>query len=165
MVLLLQLVSHDHLGQGIDVGSKVSIRRLRCRQGTFGSSRHTALDVSQPSPALQEWRFASYPFTLVERIGSGKNQDSLALVGLIPMTKLVVSTTLDSGPASVDGWLSGLVADELGIEDRGILDTDARELLVKGERLRLTQLEFGVMNHPCQPEGKAVSRASFLGNG
>ena len=35
---------------------------------------------------------------------------------------------LDFGPASVDGWLAGLVAAELGLEDEPGLDDDAREL-------------------------------------
>ncbi len=74
------------------------------------------------------------------------------------------SAVLDFGPASVDGWISGLVAAELGVEEGGILDPDARELVVEGERRKLTQLEFGVMHYLCQHEGKAVSRASLLEN-
>jgi hypothetical protein len=37
---------------------------------------------------------------------------------------------LDMGPASVDGWLAGLVAAELGVEEGGILDIDARGLVL-----------------------------------
>ena len=71
---------------------------------------------------------------------------------------------LDMGPASVDGWLAGLVAGELGVEEGGILDIDARELILDGQRAALTNLEFGVMNYLSQHEGKAVSRTSLLDN-
>src|SRR5262249_9107897 len=37
---------------------------------------------------------------------------------------------LDFGPASVDGWLTGLVAAELGVGEGGILDVAARELVL-----------------------------------
>jgi len=69
---------------------------------------------------------------------------------------------LDFGPASVDGWLAGLVAAELGVEQGGILDIDARELVLDGRRVGLTKLEFGVMHCLSQREGKAVARASLL---
>jgi hypothetical protein len=39
---------------------------------------------------------------------------------------------LDFGPASVDGWLARLVASELEIENDGLLDAAARELIVNG---------------------------------
>ena len=69
---------------------------------------------------------------------------------------------LDLGPSSVDGWLAGLVAAELGLEDDDILDIDARELVIDGRRVHLTRLEFAVMEHLHEREGKAVSRASLL---
>lgn len=69
---------------------------------------------------------------------------------------------LDLGPSSVDGWLAGLVAAELGVEEDDILDIDARELVIDGRSVHLTRLEFAVMAHLHQREGKAVSRASLL---
>jgi len=72
------------------------------------------------------------------------------------------AAVLDFGPASVDGWLAGLVAAELGVEEGGILDIDARELVLDGQRAALTPLEFGVMHYLYQHEGKAVSRSSLL---
>lgn len=72
------------------------------------------------------------------------------------------SAVLDFGPASVDGWLAGLVAAELGVEQGGTLDIDARELVLDGRRVGLTKLEFGVMHYLSQREGKAVARASLL---
>jgi hypothetical protein len=71
---------------------------------------------------------------------------------------------LDMGPGSTDGWLAGLVAAELGVEEGGILDIDARELVLDGQRVALTTLEFGVINYLHQHEGKAVSRASLIEN-
>lgn len=71
---------------------------------------------------------------------------------------------LDMGPASVDGWLAGLVAAELGVEEGGILDIDARELVLDGQRTALTRLEFGVIHYLYQHAGKAVSRASLIEN-
>lgn len=69
---------------------------------------------------------------------------------------------LDMGPSSVDGWLAGLVAAELGIEEGMILDSEARELVLDDKRVPLTRLEFGVMQHLYQYEGKVVTRASLL---
>ncbi|MBI2859344.1 MAG: winged helix-turn-helix domain-containing protein [Chloroflexi bacterium] len=71
---------------------------------------------------------------------------------------------LDMGPGSVDGWLARLVAAELGVEEGGILDIDARELVLDGRRVALTPLEFGVMNYLYLHEGKAVSRAALIEN-
>lgn len=71
---------------------------------------------------------------------------------------------LDYGPASVDGWLAGLVAAELGVEEDGILDQAAQELVLDGRRTGLTRLEFAVMQYLVQFEGKAVSRADLLAN-
>jgi hypothetical protein len=72
------------------------------------------------------------------------------------------TVVLDLGPASVDGWLAGLVAAELGVEVSGILDVDARELVVNGRRVGLTPLEFAMLHYLQQHEGKAVSRASLM---
>ena len=71
---------------------------------------------------------------------------------------------LDMGPASTDGWIAGLVAAELGVEEGGILDIDARELVLDGQRVTLTPLEFGVIHYLYQHSGKAVSRASLIEN-
>lgn len=70
---------------------------------------------------------------------------------------------LDFGPSSVDGWLAELAAVELGIRSTDtLLDTDARELVLGTQRVALTPLEFGVMSHLSQREGKAVSRSELL---
>ncbi len=75
------------------------------------------------------------------------------------------SATRDFGPASFDGWLAGMVARELGVvEQEGILDIAARELVMDGERVGLTQLEFGLLHYLYQNEGKAVPRAELVEN-
>lgn len=71
---------------------------------------------------------------------------------------------LDFGPASVDGWLARLVASELEIENEGLLDAAARELVLNGRRVGLTRLEFGVMEYLDQHAGKAVPRIALLEN-
>jgi hypothetical protein len=68
---------------------------------------------------------------------------------------------LDMGPGSVDGWLAGLVAHELGIERADLLEVDARELVLDGHRVSLTQLEFGVMRYLVDHEGKVASRIAL----
>ena len=71
---------------------------------------------------------------------------------------------LDFGPGSVDGWLANLVAAELTSvgEEAVALDVDAHELVVDGQPIGLTQLEFGVMQYLVEREGKAVSRGDLL---
>ncbi|KON79692.1 winged helix-turn-helix domain-containing protein [Azoarcus sp. PA01] len=73
------------------------------------------------------------------------------------------SAVLDFGPSSVDGWLAGLAADEIGIRHTpSLLDVEARELVVGARRVALTPLEFGVMAYLAGHEGKAVSRSELL---
>jgi hypothetical protein len=72
------------------------------------------------------------------------------------------SAMLDFGPSSVDGWLGRIVAAELGIEDDGMLDCAARELVVNGKRVGLSKLEFGVIEFLYRRSGEAVSRSSLL---
>jgi Transcriptional regulatory protein, C terminal/AAA ATPase domain len=72
------------------------------------------------------------------------------------------SAMLDFGPSSIDGWLMGMVAAELGADEEGLLDRDAQELVVGGQRVGLTPLEFKVMDYLSGHAGKVVTRASFL---
>ncbi len=71
---------------------------------------------------------------------------------------------LDFGSSSVDGWLARLVAAELGVEDDGLLDCAARELVLNGRRISLSRLEFGVMEYLQLHVGQAVPRISLLEN-
>jgi uncharacterized protein (DUF934 family) len=72
------------------------------------------------------------------------------------------SVALDFGPGSVDGWLAGLVAAELGVGEETIVDEDARELSVQGQRVALTPLEFALFRHLREREGRTVSRPELL---
>ncbi len=72
------------------------------------------------------------------------------------------SAMLDFGPGSVDGWISGLVATELGISDDELLDVASRELVVNGERIALTPLEFGLLAMLQGRAGKPVARDDLL---
>lgn len=69
---------------------------------------------------------------------------------------------LDFGPGSVDGWICNLVAAELGVESDGLLDPAGRELVIDGNRIALTPLEFGVMALLESRNGEAVSRDEML---
>lgn len=73
------------------------------------------------------------------------------------------SVVLDFGPASVDGWLSRLAAAELGLSQTGSeLDNATHELLLDGERVSLTPLESGVMQHLLTCRHRAISRGELL---
>lgn len=73
------------------------------------------------------------------------------------------TAVLDFGPDSVDGWLAGLAASELGIPPGdAILDREARELVLDDRRIGLTPLEFGVLAYLCDREDRAVSREELL---
>ena len=69
---------------------------------------------------------------------------------------------LDLGPGSVDGWLSGHIASELGLDEAGILDLRSRELVLDGARIHLTPLEFETMRYLVAHRGQAVTRSSLL---
>jgi hypothetical protein len=71
------------------------------------------------------------------------------------------SALLDFGSSSVDGWLAELGSTELGIEEK-ILDPEAHELIIDGERIKLTKLEFEVFQYLYQRKGNTVTRASLI---
>jgi DNA-binding response OmpR family regulator len=68
---------------------------------------------------------------------------------------------LDLGPASVDGWLASLGAAELGVQQE-MLDAQAHELVLNGQRVKLTKLEFEVFQYLYERPGIVVSRASLV---
>ena len=76
---------------------------------------------------------------VVEKLGFRPLPDS----GAVLDGNEYASVVLDFGPGSVDGWLAGLVADELGIEEEPGLDEEARELSVDGKPVQLTPIEYG----------------------
>jgi DNA-binding winged helix-turn-helix (wHTH) protein len=76
--------------------------------------------------------------------------------------RLYQSAVLDFGPGSVDGWLAGLVADELALDDALYLDRAGRELVVDERRVALTPLELDLLEYLMEREGQAVSRTALL---
>jgi len=75
---------------------------------------------------------------------------------------------LDMGVDSVDGWLGNLLAQETGtvageaVAGWPLLDEAARELVVKGSRVRLTPLEFGVFAYLVARPNRAVARYELV---
>ncbi|MBO3751158.1 winged helix-turn-helix transcriptional regulator [Streptosporangiaceae bacterium NEAU-GS5] len=68
----------------------------------------------------------------------------------------------DFGPSSIDGWLTDLAAREMLIDNRSLLDPDRRQLILHGDRVDLTKLEFDVLQYLYEHEGRVVSRAALL---
>ena len=71
---------------------------------------------------------------------------------------------LDFGPASIDGWLSTLIAAELRIDDDSILDVGQRQLVLDGRRVDLTSLEFALFSYLHEHTGQVVARTAILRN-
>ena len=69
---------------------------------------------------------------------------------------------LDFGPASVDGWITRLVAAELGFLEGSLLDHSSRELRFEQHAAKLTPLEFGVLEVLLNRSGKTVTRDELL---
>jgi DNA-binding response OmpR family regulator len=69
---------------------------------------------------------------------------------------------LDFGPSSVDGWLTKLAARELLIEGDSILDPVERQIVIGGQRVDLTRLEFELLDYLYQRQGKVVDRSNLL---
>ena len=93
---------------------------------------------------------------VVEKLGFRPVPDGVVELGGVEYSTVV----LDFGPGSVDGWLANLVGAELGITDT--VDPGARELIVRGATVKLTPLEFQLLSHLRQREGKTVSRTELL---
>ena len=73
------------------------------------------------------------------------------------------SFVLDLGPGSVDSWLSWLIGTELGTDDdEPILDPETLEVRLRGQRIRLSRLEFGVMHALLVNAERAVSRVTLI---
>lgn len=104
-------------------------------------------------------RDAGTYWPVVERLGFRPLPERWAQVdvGDDPHT----SVMLDFGPQSVDGWLSGLVAAELGVTSWS-LDPSAHEVDEGGRRIRLTPLEFAVLERIQRIPGRTVPRRELL---
>ncbi|HTW26183.1 MAG TPA: winged helix-turn-helix domain-containing protein [Acetobacteraceae bacterium] len=71
------------------------------------------------------------------------------------------SAMLDMGPASVDGWLSALLAAELGMREDGVVDHAARALRIAGRQVKLTRREFELMRY-LESRAAPVSRDALI---
>lgn len=69
---------------------------------------------------------------------------------------------LDFGPASVDGWLTRIIATELQVDEDSILDVAQHQLVLADRRVALTKLEFEVFKYLYERPGNVVERASLL---
>lgn len=69
---------------------------------------------------------------------------------------------LEFGPSSVDGWLTRIAAEELGLPEDQLLDVRQRQLLVNGGRVDLTPLEFEVFHYLRERDGAPVARQALL---
>jgi hypothetical protein len=72
------------------------------------------------------------------------------------------TAVLDFGPASVDGWITRLVGDELGVAETSVLDHDQRALNLGGDPIPLTPLEFKLVEHLEGLEGSTATRDQIL---
>jgi len=73
------------------------------------------------------------------------------------------SFVLDLGPGSVDGWLSWLIGRELGVDDdEPQLDPTELQVRLRGRRIKLSRLEFGILQALVAREGRTVSRAELI---
>ncbi|MEX1169447.1 MAG: winged helix-turn-helix domain-containing protein [Chloroflexota bacterium] len=98
------------------------------------------------------------------------NESPWTRVGFVPLPGGPVALdgtayhayVLDFGPASVDGWLTRIIATELQIEEDSILDIAQHQLILGGRRVDLTKLEFEVLRYLYERPGKVVERSSLL---
>jgi hypothetical protein len=72
------------------------------------------------------------------------------------------ATLCDLGPESVAGWVSRLAADDPAACEPARLDDGARELVLDGRRIALTRLEYEVLAHLREHEGRPVTREALL---
>jgi hypothetical protein len=72
------------------------------------------------------------------------------------------TAVLDFGPASVDGWITRLVGDELGVAESGLIDRDHRALILDGEQVPLTPLEFRLLDYLEGLDGATATRDQIL---
>jgi AAA domain len=89
-------------------------------------------------------------------------------LGFVPLEPIKAGAStfhpvcLDFGPGSVDGWLAGLAARELGVDENRLLDPEARELIIEGGRVPLTRIELTLAELLLARTGAVVSRQEIL---
>jgi hypothetical protein len=78
--------------------------------------------------------------------------------------KTFLSAHLDFGPDSVDGWITGLVGAELGVGAGRLLDHDRKALVLDGEEVALTRLEYGLAAYLESLDEATATRDAILEN-
>ena len=68
----------------------------------------------------------------------------------------------DFGPGSIDGWLSEVIAREIGADAPTVVDPATRRLVLDGRPVDLSRLELDVLRHLQRREGVAVTREELL---
>src|SRR6185437_10782506 len=143
-VLFCQLTLSRDYGEGpspVDAACNLDLKGLYMRLRPHLRRLYCVLrDVEEYGPFLRELGFRVVPDWTVELDG-------------IPY----YSGLLDFGPASVDGWLAWLMSGELGQDENILLDQGAHELVVDGQRIGLTRLEYSVMAYFSQHEGRVAT--------
>lgn len=71
-------------------------------------------------------------------------------------------SVLDYGPGSVDGWITRLIGDELGLPREELLDRQRRALQLGGAEIPLTPLEYRLAETLENLSGAAASRDRLL---
>jgi len=74
----------------------------------------------------------------------------------------VHGAVLDMGPESVEGWLSGVVAAELGLRPRSLIDASRRGLSLGDRFVPLTPREYEVMSFLESRDGRVATRDEML---
>lgn len=69
---------------------------------------------------------------------------------------------LDFGPDSVDGWLSNLLAAELGGDDGWRLDAEGHEIVFDDHRTSLSPKECALLQQLLLHRGKAIPRSDLI---
>jgi Transcriptional regulatory protein, C terminal len=161
----------EHLrGEGVPWGERVlGLRRwldVEHGEGPCASQAACWLDVKRTYMALRPDLRRIYVtvqdvptyWPAVEKLG-------FRPVGETPVEvddAVYASVFLDFGPGSVDGWLGGLVAAELGLGPAIRLDESSHEVILEGTPTALTPLEFGVLQTLERAGGRVVSRRELL---
>lgn len=113
-------------------------------------------------PTLRRCYMTAHDLTPFADVGSVLGFVTLPQANVTLDGRTYRTIMLDLGPASVDGWLSGLLARELGVQEDGMLDPDTQEMIVGDDRVGLTPLEFKVMQYLRVRGGEAVTRDNLL---
>jgi DNA-binding winged helix-turn-helix (wHTH) protein len=92
------------------------------------------------------------------RLGFRVIEEAMATLDGVPYH----SAMLDFGPASVDGWITGLLGMELAEEKGVLLDAGARELVLDQTRIALSAKEFSLFQYLYANPERAVPRDELL---